>query len=349
MSVKVAINGFGRIGRLAFRQMFGAEGYEVVAINDLTSAKMLAHLLKYDSTQGNYVAQGHTVDFHEGEGEDNYIVVDGKKIVIYKMPNAADLPWGKLGVDVVLECTGFYTSKAKAQAHIDAGARKVVISAPAGNDLPTIVFNVNHKTLTKEDTIISAASCTTNCLAPMVKVLDDKFGIEKGMMSTIHSYTNDQRILDLPHSDPRRARAAAINIIPTTTGAAKAIGEVMPNLKGSLNGASFRVPTPTGSLTDFVAVLKKNVTVEEVNAAMKEAAEGPLKGILDYSEEALVLQDIVSDPHSCIFDSGFTYVVGGNLVKVCGWYDNEWGYSNRAAEAMKKLGDSVSCGCSCGK
>ena len=361
MSVKVAINGFGRIGRLAFRQMFGAEGYEVVAINDLTSPEMLANLLKYDTAQGGYCGRIgenlHTVDFKAAEYEEDgktvkvpgAIIVDGKEITIYAMPNAKDLPWGELDVDVVLECTGFYCSKAKSQAHIDAGAKKVVISAPAGNDLKTIVFSVNEGTLNADDTIISAASCTTNCLAPMVKVLDDKFGVEKGMMSTIHSYTNDQRILDLPHKDPRRARAAAINIIPTTTGAAKAIGEVMPNLKGSLNGASFRVPTPTGSLTDFVAVLKKDVTVEEVNAAMKEAAEGPLKGILAYSEEALVLQDIVSDPHSCIFDSGFTYVVGGNLVKVCGWYDNEWGYSNRAAQAMKKLGDSLGCGCSCGK
>ena len=251
MSVKVAINGFGRIGRLAFRQMFGAEGYEVVAINDLTSAKMLAHLLKYDSTQGNYVAQGHTVDFHEGEGEDNYIVVDGKKIVIYKMPNAADLPWGQLGVDVVLECTGFYTSKAKAQAHIDAGARKVVISAPAGNDLPTIVFNVNHKTLTKEDNIISAASCTTNCLAPMAKALNDLAPIESGIMCTIHAYTGDQMPLDGPQrkGDLRRSRAAAVNIVPNSTGAAKAIGLVIPELNGKLIGAAQRVPTPSPSAT----------------------------------------------------------------------------------------------------
>ena len=258
MSVKVAINGFGRIGRLAFRQMFGAEGYEVVAINDLTSAKMLAHLLKYDSTQGNYVAQGHTVDFHEGEGEDNYIVVDGKKIVIYKMPNAADLPWGKLGVDVVLECTGFYTSKAKAQAHIDAGARKVVISAPAGNDLPTIVYNVNHKTLTKEDTIISAASCTTNCLAPMAKALNDLAPIESGIMCTIHAYTGDQMPLDGPQrkGDLRRSRAAAVNIVPNSTGAAKAIGLVIPELNGKLIGAAQRVPTPTGSTTILNAVVK---------------------------------------------------------------------------------------------
>jgi len=246
MSVKVAINGFGRIGRLAFRQMFGAEGYEVVAINDLTSAKMLAHLLKYDSTQGNYVAQGHTVDFHEGEGEDNYIVVDGKKIVIYKMPNAAELPWGKLGVDVVLECTGFYTSKAKAQAHIDAGARKVVISAPAGNDLPTIVYNVNHETLTKEDNIISAASCTTNCLAPMAKALNDLAPIESGIMCTIHAYTGDQMPLDGPQrkGDLRRSRAAAVNIVPNSTGAAKAIGLVIPELNGKLIGAAQRCSHP---------------------------------------------------------------------------------------------------------
>ena len=274
--VKVAINGFGRIGRLAFRQMFGAEGYEVVAINDLTSAKMLAHLLKYDSSQGNYVAQGHTVDFHEGEGEDNYIVVDGKKIVIYKMPNAADLPWGELGVDVVLECTGFYTSKEKASAHIQAGARKVVISAPAGNDLPTIVYNVNHDTLTAEDTVISAASCTTNCLAPMAKALNDFAPIQSGIMCTIHAYTGDQMILDGPQrkGDLRRARAGAVNIVPNTTGAAKAIGLVIPELNGKLIGSAQRVPTPTGSTTILTAVIKtdKEVTVDAINAAMKAEA-----------------------------------------------------------------------------
>ena len=340
-TIKVAINGFGRIGRLVYRQIYNMEGMEVVAINDLTSPKVLAHLLKYDTAQKRFDEE---ISYNE-----NAIVVNGHEVKIYAQKNPAEIPWKQHDVDVVLECTGFFTDKDKAQAHLEAGAKRVVISAPATGDLKTIVFNVNHEILDGTETIISCASCTTNCLAPMVKVLDDKFGVEKGMMSTIHSYTNDQRILDLPHKDPRRARAAAINIIPTTTGAAKAIGEVMPNLKGSLNGASFRVPTPTGSLTDFVAVLKKDVTVEEVNAAMKEAAEGPLKGILAYSEEALVLQDIVSDPHSCIFDSGFTYVVGGNLVKVCGWYDNEWGYSNRAAQAMKKLGDSLGCGCSCGK
>ena len=290
--VKVAINGFGRIGRLAFRQMFGAEGYEVVAINDLTSAKMLAHLLKYDSSQGNYVAQGHTVDFHEGEGEDNYIVVDGKKIVIYKMPNAADLPWGELGVDVVLECTGFYTSKEKASAHIQAGARKVVISAPAGNDLPTIVYNVNHDTLTAEDTVISAASCTTNCLAPMAKALNDFAPIQSGIMCTIHAYTGDQMILDGPQrkGDLRRARAGAVNIVPNSTGAAKAIGLVIPELNGKLIGSAQRVPTPTGSTTILTAVIKtdKEVTVDAINAAMKaEATES-----FGYNEDLIVSSDM---------------------------------------------------------
>ena len=301
MSVKVAINGFGRIGRLAFRQMFGAEGYEVVAINDLTSAKMLAHLLKYDSTQGNYVAQGHTVEYHEGEGEDNYIVVDGKKIVIYKMPNAADLPWGKLGVDVVLECTGFYTSKAKAQAHIDAGARKVVISAPAGNDLPTIVYNVNHKTLTKEDTIISAASCTTNCLAPMAKALNDLAPIESGIMCTIHAYTGDQMPLDGPQrkGDLRRSRAAAVNIVPNSTGAAKAIGLVIPELNGKLIGAAQRVPTPTGSTTILNAVVKGAVTVDQVNAQMKaEATES-----FGYNTDEIVSSDIIGMRFGSLFDA----------------------------------------------
>lgn len=339
---KYAINGFGRIGRNVLRTMSKEERNKVVAINDLTPIEMIAHLLKYDSTQGKFDGEVSI------DGE--YLVIDGHKILITVERDPANLPWKKLGVDVVLESTGLFTKRDAAKKHLEAGAKKVLISAPATDPDLTFVLGINDSEYdpSKHD-IVSNASCTTNCLAPMVKVLDDKFGIEKGMMSTIHSYTNDQRILDLPHSDPRRARAAAINIIPTTTGAAKAIGEVMPSLKGSLNGASFRVPTPTGSLTDFVAVLKKNVTVEEVNAAMKEAAEGPLKGIMAYSEEALVLQDIVSDPHSCIFDSGFTYVVGGNMVKVCGWYDNEWGYSNRAAEAMKKLGDSLSCGCCCGK
>ena len=340
MSVKVAINGFGRIGRLAFRQMFGAEGYEVVAINDLTSAKMLAHLLKYDSTQGNYVAQGHTVDFHEGEGEDNYIVVDGKKIVIYKMPNAADLPWGKLGVDVVLECTGFYTSKAKAQAHIDAGARKVVISAPAGNDLPTIVFNVNHKTLTKEDNIISAASCTTNCLAPMAKALNDLAPIESGIMCTIHAYTGDQMPLDGPQrkGNFRRSRACSENIVPNTTGAAKAIGLVLPELNGKLIGAAQRVPTPTGSLTNLYAVVDKKVTVDEVNAAMKAYAE-TIPETFAYNEDQIVSRDIVGETHGSIFDATQTMVQdlgnGQSLVQVTSWYDNENSYTSQMVRTIK--------------
>lgn len=339
---KVGINGFGRIGREVFRVAFNNPEVEVVAVNDPGDITALAHLLKYDSIHGTFN--------HEVSIEGNYIIVDDRKIEVFACLDPAQIPWGEAGAEIVVESTGRFTEAAKAAAHLHDTVKKVIISAPAKGEDITIVMGVNEdKYDPAKHNIISNASCTTNCLAPMVKVLDDKFGVEKGMMSTIHSYTNDQRILDLPHKDPRRARAAAINIIPTTTGAAKAIGEVMPNLKGSLNGASFRVPTPTGSLTDFVAVLKKDVTVEEVNAAMKEAAEGPLKGILAYSEEALVLQDIVSDPHSCIFDSGFTYVVGGNLVKVCGWYDNEWGYSNRAAQAMKKLGDSLGCGCSCGK
>ena len=337
MSVKVAINGFGRIGRLAFRQMFGAEGYEVVAINDLTSAKMLAHLLKYDSTQGNYVAQGHTVDFHEGEGEDNYIVVDGKKIVIYKMPNAADLPWGKLGVDVVLECTGFYTSKAKAQAHIDAGARKVVISAPAGNDLPTIVFNVNHKTLTKEDNIISAASCTTNCLAPMAKALNDLASIESGIMCTIHAYTGDQMILDGPQrkGDLRRSRAGACNIVPNSTGAAKAIGLVIPELNGKLIGAAQRVPTPTGSTTILNAVVNKSVTKEEINAAMKAAATESF----GYNEDEIVSSDVIGMRFGSLFDATQTMVCplegGKTQVQVVSWYDNENSYVSQMVRTIK--------------
>ena len=340
MSVKVAINGFGRIGRLAFRQMFGAEGYEVVAINDLTSAKMLAHLLKYDSTQGNYVAQGHTVDFHEGEGEDNYIVVDGKKIVIYKMPNAAELPWGKLGVDVVLECTGFYTSKAKAQAHIDAGARKVVISAPAGNDLPTIVYNVNHNTLTKEDKIISAASCTTNCLAPMAKALNDLAPIESGIMCTIHAYTGDQMPLDGPQrkGNKRRSRACAVNIVPNTTGAAKAIGLVLPELNGKLIGAAQRVPTPTGSITTLYAVVDKKVSVDEVNAAMKAYA-ATISETFGYNEDDIVSTDIIGETHGSIFDATQTMCSdlgnGQTLVQVTSWYDNENSYTSQMVRTIK--------------
>ena len=338
MAVRVAINGFGRIGRLAFRQMFGAEGYEVVAINDLTSAKMLAHLLKYDSSQGNYVAQGHTVDFHEGEGEDNYIVVDGKKIVIYKMPNAADLPWGKLGVDVVLECTGFYTSKEKASAHIQAGARKVVISAPAGNDLPTIVYNTNHNTLKAEDTIISAASCTTNCLAPMADALNKYAPIQSGIMLTIHAYTGDQMTLDGPQrkGDLRRSRAAAVNIVPNSTGAAKAIGLVIPELNGKLIGSAQRVPVPTGSTTILTAVVKKSdVTVEGINAAMKAAANESF----GYNEDLIVSSDIVGMRFGSLFDATQTMVspIGDDLyeVQVVSWYDNENSYTSQMVRTIK--------------
>ena len=332
MSVRVAINGFGRIGRLAFRQMFGAEGYEVVAINDLTSPKMLAHLLKYDSTQGTY-ALASTVE----AGED-YIVVDGKKITIYAMANAAELPWGELDVDVVLECTGFYTSKAKAQAHIDAGAKKVVISAPAGNDLPTVVFNVNHDILTKEDTIISAASCTTNCLAPMAKALNDLAPIQSGIMCTIHAYTGDQMTLDGPQrkGDLRRSRAAAVNIVPNSTGAAKAIGLVIPELNGKLSGAAQRVPTPTGSTTILVAVVKgENVTVEGINAAMKAQASESF----GYTTEKLVSSDIIGMTYGSLFDANQTMVSKIDddtaQVQVVSWYDNENSYTSQMVRTIK--------------
>ena len=293
MAVKVAINGFGRIGRLAFRQMFGAEGYEIVAINDLTSPKMLAHLLKYDSSQGKY-AKADTVS----AGEDS-ITVDGKEIKIYKEPDANNCPWGALDVDVVLECSGFYTSKEKAQAHINAGAKKVVISAPAGNDLPTVVYNVNHDVLTKEDTIISAASCTTNCLAPMTKALNDLVKIKSGIMCTIHAYTGDQMTLDGPQrkGDLRRSRAAAVNIVPNSTGAAKAIGLVIPELSGKLIGAAQRVPTPTGSTTILNAVVEGNVTVDEINAAMKAASNESF----GYNVDEIVSSDIVGMTYGSLF------------------------------------------------
>ena len=333
MSVKVAINGFGRIGRLAFRQMFGAEGFEIVAINDLTSPKMLAHLLKYDSTQGNYAAQGHVVE----AGEDN-IVVDGKKITIYAKANAAELPWGELGVDVVLECTGFYTSKAKAQAHIDAGAKKVVISAPAGNDLPTIVYNVNHNTLTKNDHIISAASCTTNCLAPMAKALNDAWKIQSGIMCTIHAYTGDQMPLDGPQrkGDLRRSRAAAVNIVPNSTGAAKAIGLVIPELNGKLIGSAQRVPVPTGSTTILVAVVKgKDVTKESINAAMKAASSESF----GYNTDEIVSSDVIGIRYGSLFDATQTMVTKLDddtyQVQVVSWYDNENSYTSQMVRTIK--------------
>ncbi|MBO4775338.1 MAG: type I glyceraldehyde-3-phosphate dehydrogenase [Lachnospiraceae bacterium] len=327
MAVKVAINGFGRIGRLAFRQMFGAEGYEVVAINDLTSPKMLAHLLKYDSSQGTY-AKAATVS----AGEDS-ITVDGKTLKIYKEPDANNCPWGELGVDVVLECSGFYTSKEKAQAHINAGAKKVVISAPAGKDLPTIVYNVNHTTLTKDDTIISAASCTTNCLAPMAKALNDLAGIKSGIMSTIHAYTGDQMILDGPQrkGDLRRSRAGAINIVPNSTGAAKAIGLVIPELNGKLIGSAQRVPTPTGSTTILVATVSKSVTVDEINAAMKAAANESF----GYNEEEIVSSDIVGMTYGSLFDATQTMVGEDNLVQVVSWYDNENSYTSQMVRTIK--------------
>ena len=327
MAVRVAINGFGRIGRLAFRQMFGAEGYEIVAINDLTSPKMLAHLLKYDSSQGKY-AKADTVS----AGEDS-ITVDGQTIKIYAFPDANNCPWGELKVDVVLECSGFYTSKEKAQAHINAGARKVVISAPAGNDLPTIVYNVNHTTLKPEDTIISAASCTTNCLAPMAKALNDLAGIKSGIMSTIHAYTGDQMILDGPQrkGDLRRSRAGAVNIVPNSTGAAKAIGLVIPELNGKLIGSAQRVPTPTGSTTILVATVEKSVTKEEINAAMKAAATESF----GYNEDEIVSSDIVGSTFGSIFDATQTMVGADNLVQVVSWYDNENSYTSQMVRTIK--------------
>ena len=332
MSVKVAINGFGRIGRLAFRQMFGAEGYEVVAINDLTSPKMLAHLLKYDSAQGRY-ALADKVE----AGEDS-ITVDGKTIKIYAEKDAKDLPWGELGVDVVLECTGFYTSLAKSQAHIDAGAKKVVISAPAGNDLKTIVFSVNEKTLTPEDKIISAASCTTNCLAPMADTLNKTYPIISGIMTTVHAFTGDQMVLDGPHrkGDLRRARAAAVNIVPNSTGAAKAIGLVIPELNGKLIGSAQRVPVPTGSTTILVAVVKgKDVTKESINAAMKAAASASF----GYTEEPLVSSDIIGITYGSLFDATQTMVAKIDddtyQVQVVSWYDNENSYTSQMVRTIK--------------
>jgi len=330
MAVKVAINGFGRIGRLAFRQMFGAEGYEIVAINDLTSPKMLAHLLKYDTAQGRY--DGHTVE----AGEDS-ITVDGTTIKIYAQADASTLPWGELGVDVVLECTGFYCSKEKSQAHINAGAKKVVISAPAGNDLPTIVYNVNHKNLTKEDTIISAASCTTNCLAPMAKALNDFAPIQSGIMTTVHAYTGDQMILDGPHrkGDMRRARAGAANIVPNSTGAAKAIGLVIPELNGKLIGSAQRVPTPTGSTTILVAVVKGTVTVDEINAAMKAAATDSY----GYNTDPIVSSDIIGISYGSLFDATQTMAIpmedGNTQVQVVSWYDNENSYTTQMVKTIK--------------
>ncbi len=335
--VKVAINGFGRIGRLAFRQMFGAEGYDVVAINDLTSPAMLAHLLKYDTAQKGYCGvigeNKHTV-----EATENSIIVDGKEITIYAIKDAKECPWGQLGVDVVLECTGFYTSKEKAMAHIEAGAKKVVISAPAGKDLPTIVYNVNHKTLKPEDQVISAASCTTNCLAPMTKALNDAFPIQAGIMTTVHAYTGDQMILDGPHrkGDLQRARAGAANIVPNSTGAAKAIGLVIPELNGKLIGSAQRVPVPTGSTTILVAVVKgKDVTVDAINAAMKAQSSESF----GYTTEKLVSSDIIGMTYGSLFDANQTMVNKINddtfQVQVVSWYDNENSYTSQMVRTIK--------------
>ena len=337
MAVKVAINGFGRIGRLAFRQMFGAEGYEVVAINDLTSPAMLAHLLKYDTAQGSYCGKiGENL--HTVEATEDSIIVDGKEIKIYAEKNAADAPWGKLGVDVVLECTGFYTSKDKAMAHINAGAKKVVISAPAGNDLKTIVYNVNNDTLTAEDQIISAASCTTNCLAPMAKALNDKYPIVSGIMTTVHAYTGDQMILDGPHrkGDLRRARAGAQNIVPNSTGAAKAIGLVIPELNKKLIGSAQRVPVCTGSTTILVAVVKgSDVTVDSVNAAMKAQSSESF----GYNTEPIVSSDVIGMRYGSLFDATQTMVAKIDddtyQVQVVSWYDNENSYTSQMVRTIK--------------
>ena len=329
-AIPVAINGFGRIGRLVLRAALSRGKVEVKAINDLTDANTLAHLFKYDSVHGRY--QG---EVKAGKDE---LIIDGKAIRITSEKDPAALPWKDLGVQVALESTGRFTERDKAAAHLAAGAKKVVISAPAKGEDFTVVLGVNDAALKPEHQIISNASCTTNCLAPMVKVLHQHFGIVKGMMNTIHSYTNDQNILDLPHKDLRRARAAALSMIPTTTGAAAAVGKVLPELKGKLDGLSIRVPTPDGSLTDFTAILSRKTTKEEINAAFKEAAANALKGYLEYSEEPLVLADMVGNPASCIFDALSTNVIDGDFVKVLGWYDNEWGYANRCAELLERLG-----------
>ena len=327
MSIKIGINGFGRIGRNVFKVAITKSDYEVVAINDLTDPKTLAHLLKYDSVFGKFDG---TI-----EAKDDAIVVNGKEIKILSERNPADLPWGKLGVDIVVESTGLFTKKADANKHIEAGAKKVIISAPASDEDITIVLGVNEEKYDpKAHNIISNASCTTNCLAPFAKVLDDNFGIVRGLMTTVHAYTNDQNILDLPHKDLRRARAAGLSIIPTTTGAAKAVSLVLPQLKGKLNGMAMRVPTPTGSVVDIVCELGKTTTVEEINAAFAKAADGTMKGILGFSDEPLVSMDYKGDPRSSIVDGLSTLVMEGNMIKVVSWYDNEWGYSNRVADLI---------------
>lgn len=328
MTIRVGINGFGRIGRNVFRVIAERGGIDVLAINDLADSKSLAMLLKYDSVHGRF---GGSI-----EAKEKSLLVNGKEVKLLMEKDPSKLPWKSLGVDIVLESTGIFTSRADCAKHLDAGARKVILSAPAKDKIDaTIVVGVNTKDLKPEHKILSNASCTTNCLAPLAKVINDNFGIEKGLMTTIHAYTNDQRISDLIHKDLRRARAAAVNIIPTTTGAAKAIGEVIPSLKGKLDGLAMRVPVANGSVTDLVALVSKDVTVDAVNAAMKRAAEGELKGILEYCEDPIVSSDIIGNTHSSIFDSALTYVIDKRMVKVVSWYDNEWGFSNRMVDLVE--------------
>ncbi len=329
MAVKIGINGFGRIGRLVFRKLIAEGGFDVVAINDITDAKTLSYLLKYDSVHGRYKG---SVSF-EGDS----IVVDGKKFRILAEKDPSKLPWKDLGVDIVVEGTGIFTNREKLELHIKAGAKKVLLTAPPKDEIDaTVVLGVNDEVLTGKEKFISNASCTTNCLAPMVKVLHQTFGVDHGFMTTIHSYTNDQRLLDLPHRDLRRARAAALSIIPTTTGAARTVGKVIPELNGKLDGYSLRVPTPDGSITDFVAVLKKPTTKDQVNEAMKKASQTTMKGIMEYTDDEIVSSDIVGNSHSCIFDSKLT-MAQGTTVKVFGWYDNEWGFSCRVVDLLKKI------------
>ncbi len=330
MTIKVSINGFGRIGRNVFRILRDRSGVEVVAINDLCDAKTLAHLLKYDTVMGRFPGEVHAGD--------SALVVDGKEIKIYAIRDPAELPWSDYGIDVVIESTGVFRAREQVGKHLQAGAKKVILTVPPKDDLDaTIVLGVNEEALKPEHTIVSNASCTTNCLAPLAKVLDDEFGIEYGLMTTVHAYTSDQSLADLPHSDLRRARAAAQNIIPTSTGAAKAVGSVLPNLKGKLDGMAMRVPVVDGSVVDLVAKLKKPTTVQAINAALKRAAEGPMKGILEYTEDPIVSSDVIGNPHSSIVDAQSTMLVGDDLVKVVSWYDNEWGYSNRVCDLIVKL------------
>jgi glyceraldehyde 3-phosphate dehydrogenase len=328
--IRVAINGFGRIGRITFRTMLNKENIEVVAINDLTDAKTLAHLLKYDSVHGRLPS--------EVKVEEGFIVVEGHRMQVFAEKDPSNLPWANLKVDVVLECTGFFLDKESAGKHITAGAKKVIISAPAKSDVPTIVLGINEEILETAGDILSNASCTTNCAAPLVKVLDDAFGVEAGLLTTVHAYTGDQRLVDAPHKDLRRSRSAALSIIPTTTGAAKAIGLVLPHLKGKLDGNALRVPVPSGSVTDLTVKVKRNVSAEEVREAFKKAAQTNLKGILEYTEDPIVSVDIVGNPHSCIFDAELTIVMG-QTVKVVGWYDNEYGYSSRLTDLVQKLAE----------